>query len=195
MIKTKYLILTLTLATTFLSGCLDRNSIANSDKYYNEEIIAYNDILNEIIDSTDFNNNAVFFLFDTLCSIDNSKDKEYKSDIKYLNTKFEKRQFSTDLINGIKKFKFIKATKYPKDTIINETNFTILQDSLNLKKNEQFTHDWVTFSRICFNSEMTQGFLYFNIWCGDLCAWGDRLDIEKIKGKWKVCKRYRGPVS
>jgi hypothetical protein len=43
--------------------------------------------------------------------------------------------------------------------------------------------------------EMNKGFLDFQIWCGNMCSMGDRLEIEKNNGKWKVIKRYPGPVS
>lgn len=196
-------ILTITLTSVLISSCIDKYRIANSDKIFKEEIAAYNDILNEIVDTTSYFKEmaehngkiAVFFLFDTLISTENRCVNEYPANTNYIKALFEKRQFWTGQINGIKNYKFIRATKYPKDTIIAETLHVLLQDSLKIEQGEWFTGKWLEFSRICFNSEMTKGYLSYYVWCGNSCSWGDNLEIEKINGKWKVTERYRGPVS
>ena len=176
--KTINFILTITLTTILLTGCSDNNKIANSDKFFQEEITAYNDIINEIVDTSFYYKElakshkdiAVFFLFDTLTTFDNRGNKDYPTDTKFLKAMFDKRQFLSEQINGIEKYKFIRATKYTKDTIIGETLNVILQDSLQLGQGEWFTGNWLTLSRICFNSEMTQGHLSYHVWCGNLCS-------------------------
>ena len=189
--------------TVLLASCADNNKISISDKCFQEEINAYNDILNEIVDTSFYQRElaernkeiAVFFLFDTLTTNDNRGNKDDPSDNKFLKAIFDKRHFLPEQINGIQKYKFIRATKYPKDTIIGETLNTVIQDSLQLKQGEWFTGKWLTLSRICFNSEMTKGHLSYQVWCGNLCSTRDGLYIEKINGKWKVNMRNRGPVS
>lgn len=198
--KTFSHILIFAIITSFIS-CNHNNKIANSDIFYSEEIKVYNDILEDIIGTKSNYKKVegkgvnVFFLFDTLSEIINVDDGIFASDKNYLKAKFKKRKIEVEMFNTSIKIKFLRATKYPVDTIIGNTMESRLQDNLNLNKGERFMDRWVRLSRICFNPEMNKGFLDFQIWCGNMCSMGDRLEIEKNNGKWKVIKRYPGPVS
>lgn len=190
--------LMLLVLTLLITACTDNSSIVESERYRNEEIVAYNDVLDDIVDSTRYSASGkvtVFFLFDTLTEIDNRTTADFETEKEYLEARLEKRKIKVDKITGIGNYKFIRATKYPKDSLVESTMYTIIQDSIKLKENEYFANRWLTFSRICFDKEYRKGYLYFKSWCGNLCSHSDRLDIEKVDGKWCLKKRHRGPVS
>jgi hypothetical protein len=168
-------------------GCANNASIVESDAYRREEIRAYNNILNDIVDSTYYltqGKKAVFFLFDSLTELNNLPTNEDESEKEYLEVKLPRRKIDVEEITGIGKYKFIKATRHPKDSPI-----------IQWKDDEYFTRRWLTFSRICFDKDLAKGFLFFKSWCGNLCSHGDRLDIQKVNRKWRVKTRHRGPVS
>lgn len=181
------------------TSCTYNSSLIESEEYENEEVAAYNSILNEIADTTNYyvkEKIAVFFLFDTLTELDNSRTAiGPESENEYLEERFEKRKIDADKITGIDRYKFVRATRYPKDSLVKTTMNIVIQDEINLKETEYFTQRWLTFSRICFDKDLSKGFLYFSIWCGNLCSQNDRLDIEKVDGKWKVKARHKGPIS
>lgn len=71
--KTLTIFSAISLTTVLFSSCTDSISKANSDKSYTEEITAYNDILNEIVDTTfyhkelkEHNGNIAIFFSSTL---------------------------------------------------------------------------------------------------------------------------------
>lgn len=45
------------------------------------------------------------------------------------------------------------------------------------------------YSRIAYNQDRTKACLYVETGCGPMCASGDLLFMEKIKGKWKIAKK------
>jgi hypothetical protein len=187
-----------TVLTVSITACTDNSAFVESEKYKNEEIVAYNSILNNIADSTHYSTKgktAVFFLFDSLTELDNLPTTDYESEKEYLEVRLERRSIKVEEIIGINKYKFIRATKYPKDALVGDTMHTIIQDTIKLKEDEYFTNRWLTFSRVCFNRDYERGYLYFTFWCGNLCSQSDRLDIEKVDGKWRVKRRHQGPVS
>lgn len=196
-------ILSFALSLILIASCSDHNAIANSDKSFKEEIEVYNDILNEIFDTNFYNqklkeynkSTAVFFLFDTLTEIKNTGDIYQETGRRYLKANFEKRQFSTEQINSNQNYRFVRVTKYPKDTIIDEVSHSLREDTITLRKDEWFSGEWINFSRVCFNSDFTKGYLSFNVWCGNLCFSSGSFEVEKISKKWKVIKRYKGAVS
>jgi hypothetical protein len=62
-------------------SCTDNSSIGESYEYKKEEVNAYNDILNDIVDTTRYaieEKVVIFFLFDSLTEIDNRSTGEYE---------------------------------------------------------------------------------------------------------------------
>jgi len=181
-----------------MASCTDPPSIIKSNDYRKEEVKVYNDVLNDIVDTTLYafkGKVAVFFLFDTLTQIDNRPTPAYEAEEKYLKLKITTRIINTGDITSIDKYKFISATRYPMDSLVGTVRRTIIQDSIKINEGEIFTGRWLTFSRVCFDRELTRGFLYYTIWCGNLCSGTERLDVEKVNGTWKVVTRTSGPVS
>jgi hypothetical protein len=165
----------------FILSCQNNKDIGNSETYIKEETNAYNQLIDAILDTTGFEFNdtttQVFYLIDTLEENDNTADANPWSD-NYLDIKLTERLISIKELNKNSKHRYVRAT-----------------DSLKIQKHEHFTRYWLTFSRICFNKDRTNGFLDVKAWCGNLCSQSDRYEIESIEGTWKIKKRYRGPVS
>jgi hypothetical protein len=196
--NTRLRLLILFLLTVSLMSCTDNSSIGESYEYKKEEVNAYNDILNDIVDTTRYaieEKVVIFFLFDSLTGIDNRSTGEYEPDNEYLKLKVRRRSIRPGEITAISKYKFIRATRYPKDSIAGTTIHTIIQDTIKINKDEFFTRRWLTFSRVCFNKDFEKGFLYYVSWCGNLCSHSVRLDIQKVNGRWTVKTRRKGPVS
>jgi hypothetical protein len=43
-------------------------------------------------------------------------------------------------------------------------------------------------SRVSFNKSLNIGYLYYSLYCGGDCGWGNLVKIEKIKGTWTITK-------
>src|SRR6267154_3572511 len=108
------------------------------DSYRGEEIAVYNDILPELlkptIKYTPDGKKSVFFMFDSLTRFENSQT-EGKG---LLQIDLERRQFNIGDIR-VPNCRFIRATKYPRDT-----RLEILTDMAEQDKDEFFTHRWIT---------------------------------------------------
>jgi len=179
----------------FFGGLLSFScSSPDSASYRSEEIAVYRDVLPDllkpIVKFTPDGRRSIFFMFDSLSEFDNTK-----TETNLLKIKLERRQFKIDDI-PVANCRFLKATKYPQDSILASGDLLeIIPGKSKQYKDEFFTHHWITLSRVCFNESMTNGFFETYIWCGNLCSSYDGYDIQKVRGRWTIIKRYRGPVS
>lgn len=161
---------------TILCSCRDNSTIENSVLYQEEEITVYKQLMDELLDSAGYEvmdtARQLFYMFDSLDNVDNIGDNEF------LAIKLETRKFSISDLTKTSQHKYIKAT-----------------DTLRIANGEYFTRRWLTISRVCFDKEMTRGFLHFKIWCGDVCSQTDTYEVDKLDGEWRIKSRIRGPIS
>lgn len=149
----------------------------NSSDYQKEEMNAYCQLIDELLDSVGFEATndvrLVFYLGDTLAGEGN-----WQSDDDLITEDLKTRSFSINQINKRTLHKFIRAT-----------------DTHRLDSGEQFTRHWIRLSRVRFNKDFTRGFLRVGVWCGDLCSWTDSFGIQKKEGRWRVVGILKGPPA
>jgi hypothetical protein len=121
---------------------------------------------------------GVFFLFENLEAVDNS-GKEEESFGEFIRVELKERQHNISKLTNFKKYRFVPATQYPTDSLSNGVLYSIYKDPLELSKNETFMDTWITLSRVLFNSELTEGILYYRKWQGNLASGGGTLRIKK----------------
>ncbi len=147
----------LTLSLTLIT-CQNRKSFVESERYHVEEMVAYNDILNDIADTTTFKNakrRLLFFFLLTRSPGTNLTTDDHEAEKEYLEVKLEPRRISVEGLTGIKKYRFVRATSYPKI----KNNDLIAQDPIEIREGERYLHTWLKLSRIIFNKDLTVGFL------------------------------------
>ena len=160
-------VLLLILTSTILLSCQDKTSVVNSPAYQDEEIIVYNQLLDNLLDSISYRVRQrdtvkqVFFIQDTLKRIGNS----------FLNTEFDAHKFSIEKATHGSRHRFLRTG-----------------DTLKLNDNEVFTEYQLTISRVSLDDSFTNGLFVVETYCGDLCGAGYIIEIEKVDAKWTIKK-------
>ena len=164
-----------------------------NDKYDKEEISVVNQFLDRLIDGERFrklNKNAddtliIYFNPTLQSSLDKNPlfDRDYKTNelIKNLeNNRLAKRVIDTVQIKNLQGIKILfesepdyNTSKYLSDKVIGNLDI----------------------SRVSFNKEMTVGYFYYSVYCGEDCGWGDLIKIEKKNGVWEITKYISSWVS
>ena len=54
---------------------------------------------------------------------------------------------------------------------------------------------FLAISRVAFNEDFTQGYVYFFFFCGDACAWDSAIEIKKVNGHWQQSRFLFGGAS
>ena len=191
----------------------------NSQKYYNNEEIAIEDIIHEAIDFyklVSMNNldtsNLKLYLLSELGVKDMSQI--YKPELKGNIVAINENKLTEDEILNNQKQDDIKLKKY-EDEInlfsaflnkkinnrimeidISFPNLEIeLADSIELRKLNKNELGYLGFSRIVFNRTFTKGYLSYGFYCGEGCAWDNNIEITKIKDVWMITKYYSGGIA
>ncbi|TPE42095.1 hypothetical protein [Pontibacter mangrovi] len=175
-----------------LVGCTEEESLVESDKYYQEELRAYNDVFNEIADTTFYYKKlreqnaeqAVFFLYKNLEAIDNSGKEEEPLE-EFVTVALEERPHYITRLEDFPKYRFTPAAEEKLQQPIR----------LDLQEGEECMYKWFTLSRVLFNSKFTEDILYYRKWSGDMASDGGTLRITKVKGKWVVPEKILAPVA
>ncbi|WP_347156611.1 hypothetical protein [Pontibacter chitinilyticus] len=185
-------VITAILVMLTLVGCTDEESFVESDKYYQEELRAYNDVFNEIADTTFYYRKlreqnaeqAVFFLYRNLEAIDNSgKEKEPLEE--FVTVALEERPHNITRFVDFPRYRFTPAAEEKLQQPIR----------LDLQEGEECMYRWFTLSRVLFDSNFREGILYYRKWSGDMASGGGTLRIKKVKGKWVVMEKTLAPVA
>ncbi len=188
MSKLKYL--AFLLSSIIFIGCSDKQDLINSEKYFKQEIEAYNDIFPEIINASSWTDNepdsvfTLFFVFDSLKKVMNS-------DRQFLTGKFEKRQIQNRDLDEIPKIRLRLVTHFPKQKRIQERMDSTSKNNVSIRYNEKYTGKWLILSRICFDETFTKGFLTDSIWTQSYSK-TDRIEIQKRNDKWEVREMIKG---
>ncbi|WP_161888542.1 hypothetical protein [Pontibacter russatus] len=187
----KQIITTILVVLTFV-GCTDEESLVESTNYHEEELRAYNDVFNEIADTTFYYKKlreqnaeqAVFFLYRNLEAIDNSgKEKEPLEE--FFTVSLEERPHYITRLEDFSRYRFTPAAEGKLPHPIR----------LDLQEGEECMYKWFTLSRVLFDSNFTEGILYYRKWSGDMASGGGTLRIKKVEGKWVVIKKILAPVA
>lgn len=185
-------IITAFLVMLALIGCTDEEALVESKKYHEEELKAYNDVFNEIADTTYYYKKlreqgaeqAVFFLYRNFEALDNSgKDEEPLEE--FVTVELKERLHNINRLGNFPKYRFAPAVEKK------------LQKPIRLypKEGEEYMYKWFTLSRVLFNSNFTEGLLHYRVWYGDLASGGGTLSIKKVDGKWVVTENLLAPVA
>ena len=161
-------------------------------QYRNEEVKVINQLLYQIIDGEriqSFNktDSTLVIYFNTTLQSGLDKDPllngNYKSNalIKKLNgVGLPPRRIVTSKIERIKGLEII-FEESPNDT--------------DLKYSSNRIIGTLDISRISFNKELTKGYFYYSVYCGEDCGWGGLLEIEKKNETWEITKYLYSWVS
>lgn len=164
----------------------------SSSEYENEEIKVINQFIYELIDADrliSFNKSdsflIVYFNTDLGCNLDKNPlfQGEYKTNdlIKRLEKKsLGERVLDTSKIARLNNVKIVFEDK--SDYSIEKYDSGNVIGTLN-------------FSRISFNKNITIGYFYYDIYCGEDCGHGALIKIEKKNGKWKIIEYLISWVS
>jgi hypothetical protein len=120
-----------------------------------------------------------------------SNKKEYENEL----AKYEKeKELFIDLKNGKIKtrnlnYKFLNEKL---NIHLIETKKIEKLESFSTKENE---FGYLFISRIIFNRNFTKGYLHFDFFCGNGCAWDNNIEIKKVNGKWKITEYFSGGIA
>lgn len=93
------------------------------------------------------------------------------------NGKLKPRKLDYHFQNKNLEIKLVKAEKF-------EANKTM--------DNE---YGYLFVSRVVFNKDFTKGYLHYEFFCGEACAWNNNIEITKVNEVWKITKVFSGGIA
>lgn len=168
--------------------------------YITEENNVIIDLIGEIVDAeymlthNDFNTKrpTVYLMDDLytkleLSNCDSLNETELKELSPLTKGKIKSRKVSNDIVKQIKQFeiKLLTIDEFEKKHNKNLTaNFT---------NRELF--GYLSISRIVFADNYKRGYVSFDFYCGEGCAWNSVIEIKKINGHWIESKFICGGIA
>lgn len=161
-----------------------------NNKYEKEEILVINQLLYRVIEANTMRANnkidsslLLYFHTGLTCNL----AEEYQRDN-------GRGKLWRQLKNCNLKRRFIDSTKIKRIDKIE-----IIFGRRNMYTVEKYNSDRVIgtihFSRINFNKLLSKGYLYYQVYCGEDCGWGEFLKIRKKNGIWIVDQYLSSWVS
>ncbi|MCI2230475.1 hypothetical protein MC378_14945 [Polaribacter sp. MSW13] len=194
---------------------------SESEKYIKIENEAINDIILEMTNFEEMKrlnkwNNEKLELY-IVSELDTSsvwldKPKGYTTEINGIklsekNITLNKEEYENELAEYRKEKQLFINLKNGKIKTRN-LNYNFLNEKLNIhlietekiEKLESFStkeneFGYLFISRIIFNRNFTKGYLHFDFFCGNGCAWDNNIEIKKINGKWKITEYFSGGIA
>jgi hypothetical protein len=144
-----------------------------------EEIKVINDLLYIMTDAErliKFNKTIVYFDLKMDCNLNGTIHGDYKTN------KLIKR-----LKNNVIDTRLIDSTQIVKNKDI-QLVFNKIVDYEHMDYLSNKIIGTLKVSRVSFNKSLNIGYLYYSLYCGGDCGWGNLVKIEKIKGTWTITK-------
>lgn len=186
----------LVFACLLLNSCLDYES----SEYINEENRAISDLIFELTDAEYMSKHINDSINQLVIYIENElKNTFFDSDDSFLPSDSVQSLFIPIIEKEISERSFEMSLKS------NNVNFmtidSVRYDSIrSIGYSKYFEGDNAEIgifscSRILFNYSKNKGYLCYDFFCGSGCAWGRFIEIEKIKGKWKIVNILGGWIA
>lgn len=160
------------------------------EDYEKEEIAVFNQFLYKLIDAerlSKFNktDSSLVLYFQT--GLDCNLKQSYKGEYKPNKLLQQLEDYNMNI-------RFIDSTRIAKlenvEFIFGRTNMYPIEkyDSIRVIGT-------ISFSRVSFNKTLTEGYFYYDVYCGEDCGWGDLIKIKKRNGTWEISESLSSWVS